>query len=129
MRALILERKKKTTTSLFLVLGVNVQHTYHTSSNITSITRNIYISLKKSCHINPYFKHMFNAYRVHVVAVSLLFRSFSNFHESRCVKGFWSFNGLAKGAVPDQWGQYTEGSRHTKQHCIVVHLCHAIVLK
>ena len=48
--------------------------------------------------------------------------------ECFCGEALWSLNGQAKGAVPDQGAEDSKSSGDPKQHSVVTHLCHSIVL-
>lgn len=50
-------------------------------------------------------------------------------HQPICAHGFWSLQWEAQGPTPDELRQNAKGPRHTKQHSVVVHLLHAIVLQ
>ena len=49
--------------------------------------------------------------------------------ESRGGHRLGSLEGKAEGPVPDQRGGHAEGTGHSEQHSVVVHLLHAVVLK
>lgn len=49
-------------------------------------------------------------------------------HQSICAHGLGALQGEAQGSTPHQLSQHTEGSGHTEQHSVVIHLSHSIVL-
>lgn len=49
-------------------------------------------------------------------------------HQSICAHGLGALQGEAQGSTPHQLSQHAEGSGHTEQHSVVIHLSHSIVL-